>query len=276
MKSIARAGLFALGLATALAVPARGQSPAAAPADEPAPEALARGWFEQAFGGAVLEIWQTEWAGESLSYGVARRWAEGRPEIFLHILAPRAYEELNFLLRERDEKRFEILYYRTPKLFPAGQKAARVMPIAKPGPMERLPFAPGLPAIADLVPPDAGDYAWARLADVRIQGADCRVIEGRPLRDDLGFDRVRLSLARQTGVALDTDWFQGERRVRRVTTRPADVREEDGRFLPSRRSVEQPGQDTQVFENLRLMIDPVFPEQQFTTQNLKTGRFPTY
>jgi hypothetical protein len=272
MERIARACLVAL----ALALPARAQSPAEAPPAEPAPEALAQAWFDQLFGGDAFEIWQTEWSGESLSYGVARRWQEGRPELFVHIVAPRAYDELNFLLRERDEQRFEILYYRTPKLFPGGSKTARVMPIAKPGPLERLPFAPGLPVIAELVPAHSGEYTWSRLPATRIKTADCRVIEGRPLAADRGFDRVVLALARETGVALDTKWFQGASLVRHVTTAPADVRDEDGRFLPIRRSVEQPGQEIQDFVSLRLMLDPVFPEQLFTTQNLKTGRFPTY
>lgn len=275
MPWIARGAVATLALAIALCAQAQATDDSA-PA-EPAPQALAQAWFEQRFGGDGLEYWRTEWAGESLHYAVAWRWPEGRPEIFVHILAPRAYDELNFLLRERDERRFEVLYYRTPELFPAGSKTARVMPIAKPVPLERLPIAPGLPAIAELVPMRADEYTWSRrLPDVRIKTADCRVIEGRPLAADLGFDRVEFTLARQTGVALDTKWFQGANLVRRVTTSPADLRDEEDRYLPTRRSVEQPGQETQVFVSVRLMLDPVFPEQLFTTQNLKTGRFPTY
>jgi hypothetical protein len=54
------------------------------------------------------------------------------------------------------------------------------------------------------------------------------------------------------------------------------VRDYEGRFLPTRRSVERPGSDTQVFSLIRLMLDPVLPDQLFTTQNLKLGRFPSY
>jgi hypothetical protein len=272
MGTIVRACLLVISLALG----ARAQGPAETPAAEPAPEALAQAWFDQLFAGDVVQIWETEWAGGTLHYGVARRWIGGRPEIFLHIIAPRAYEELNFLLRERDEKRIEILYYRTPELFPGGKKAARVMPVANPGPMERLPFAPGLPAIAELLPARADEYTWKRLADVRTKTADCRLIEGAPRKPDLGFDRIVLALDRKTGVALDTRWYLGANLVRHVTSAPSDVRDEGGRMLPRRHSVGQPGSETQNFVSIRLMLDPVFPEQQFTTQNLKTGRFPTY
>jgi len=261
-------------LVLALATPVRAETVESAA--EPAPEALAQAWFDQLFGGDSIELWETEWGGTSLRYGVARRWQAGRPEVFVRVLAPRAYDELSFLLRERPGDRFEVLYYRTPKLFPAGRKAARVMPVARPTPLERLPFAPGLPAIAELEPARATDYDFRRLPDATVAGMACRVLEGRPHVAELGFDRIVLSLARETGVALDTKWFAGEVLVRRVTTAPVDVRNESGRFLPTRRSVEQPDVEAQVFVSVRLMLDPVFPETLFTTQNLKAGRFPSY
>ena len=245
-------------------------------AAEPTPEALAQAWFDQLFGGNAIEYWTTEWAGGELVFAVARRWQAGRPEVFVHLLAPRAYAELNLLLRDRAEGRLELLYYRTPKLFPAGAKAARVMPASMPTPLERLPFADGLPALADIAPARASDYAFTRLPDTRVANQLCRVIEGRPHATDLGFDRIRLSLAHETGVALETAWLLGEKLVRRVEVEPSAVRDYEGRFLPTRRSVERAGTDTQVFALARLMLDPVLPDQLFTTQNLKLGRFPSY
>jgi hypothetical protein len=243
---------------------------------EPAPEALAQAWFDQRWGGDAVELWTTEWSGQSLSYGVARHWEAGRPQVFVAILAPHTYVELNFLLREREDASLEVLYYRTPKLFPLGRKTARVMPIAHPTPLERLPFAPGLPAISEVEPVRASDYAFTRLPDATVAKQPCRLIAGRPHATDLGFERVVYALSRETGVALETTWFAKDKAVRRVTTLPSDVRDEDGRFLPVRRTVDVLGLETQHFVRTRLMLDPVFPDRQFTTQNLKTGRFPSY
>jgi hypothetical protein len=265
---------FVLLVALALWTPAA--TVRAESAAEPTPEALAQGWFDRLHGGNAIEFWTTEWGGGEVVFALARRWQEGRPEIFFHILAPRAYDELNFLLRERDAGRLELLYYRTPKMFPAGRKAARVMPASVPTPLQRLPFAAGLPAIVDIEPARASDYSFTRLPDARVANRDCRVIEGRPLASGLGFDRVRLSLAHETGVALETAWLQEEKLVLRVEVDPSSVRDYDGRFLPTRRSVERPGAGTQVFSLTRLMLDPVLPDQLFTTQNLKLGHFPSY
>ena len=256
-------------LASAGAVRAEGEA-------EPPPEALAQAWFDQLWGADAVELWTTDWSGQTLSYGVARHWEAGRPLVFVRILAPHTYVELNFLLLERDDSRLEISYYRTPKLFPQGKKTARVMSVGPITRLDRLPFAPGLPAVADVEPVRASDYTFTRLPDEIVAKKPCRVIEGRPHATDLGFDRVVYSLARETGVALETKWFANGKAVRRVTTLPMDVRDEGGRFLPTRRTVDQLGLEAQHFVMSRLMLDPVFPDKQFTTQNLKTGRFPSY
>jgi hypothetical protein len=264
--------LFAL----ILAFLASGSAARAEGETEPPPEALAQAWFDQLWGADAVELWTTDWSGQSLSYGVARHWQAGRPEVFVSVLAPHTYVELNFLLRERDDARLEILYYRTPKLFPLGRKAARVMPVGTTTPLERLPFAPGMPAISEIRPVRAADYTFTRLPDEIVAKQPCRVIEARPRATDLGFDRVVYSLARETGVALETRWFDRGKPLRRVTTRPSEVRDESGRFLPARLTVDHVGLETQQFVLKRLMLDPVFPDKQFTTQNLKMGRFPSY
>lgn len=263
-------------LATALALVAAAPSARAEEPAEPSAEAIARGWFDQLFGASSTEVWSTEWSGGEIVFALARRWQDGRPETFLHLVSPRAYDELNFLLRDRDASRLELLYYRTPKLWKAGAKAARVMPAVVPSPIGRLPFAPGLPTLAEIQPPQITDYAFTRLPDQIVANAPCRVIEARPHAAGLGFDRVRYSLAQETGVALETAWWLGEALVRRIAVAPGDVRDYSGRFLPTRRSVERPGSGTQVYELGQLMLDPPFPDQLFTTQNLKAGRFPSY
>lgn len=245
-------------------------------ADEPGAEALAEAWLSQRFGGDAVEIWRTEWAARELVYGVARRWQTAHPEVVVRVLKPHQYTEVGFLVRERSDARTEVLYYRSPKLFPAGKKAARVMPFSKPDPLERLPFAPGLPALSLVWPGRTADYTFTRLPDADVAGQPCRRIEGRPRAADPGFDVFVAALSRETGVALDTQWLRKGNLVRRVTTAPEDVKDYDGRLVPTRLLVEVPGNESQEYRLEKLMIDAVLPDPFFATQNLKTGRFPSY
>ena len=77
-------------------------------------------------------------------------------------------------------------------------------------------------------------------------------------------------------MALETTWFKADEIVRRVAVDPADVRDYDGRFLPTRRTVERPGNSAQIFSQSSLRLDPPLPDQLFATQNLKLGHFPSY
>ena len=260
-------------LALALALPAAAQD--AAP--EPSAEALAAAWFEQRFGENAVEVWSTTWAAQTLVYGVARRWTAGKPEVLLRILKPHQYEELGFLMRRvSSDDRLQIVYYRTPKLFPGGRKAARVMTIAKPDLIERLPFVAGLPVIGTVYPAKVEDFVFERRPDQEISGQPCRVIAGRLKKPEETWDSFVASLSRKSGVALDTQWLRRGKLVRRVIAAPEDVKDFDGHALADRVVVEIPGQDNQEFKLLNLRIDPAMPDQLFADSNLKTGRFPSY
>ncbi len=268
-----RSTLAWLAVVAGLALPA--PAPAQSGAADPPPEALVQGWLDQLYGGDSVGIWRTEWAGGELVYGVARRWNLGKPEVFLHIFTPVRFDEMNYLLRERPDARMELLYYRSPKLFSRGAKTARVMPTTVPPPLERLPFVEGLPALVDVKPPDVADFTFTRLPDARVANRPCRVVEGRPRSAELGFDRVRFSLANETGVALETVWFAGDEILRRVVIEPGDVADYDGRYVAKRFSVERLASATQIYTLSSLRIDPAFPDVLFTTQNLKLGHFPS-
>jgi hypothetical protein len=84
------------------------------------------------------------------------------------------------------------------------------------------------------------------------------------------------SLARDSNIALETRFLRGEKWVRRVTIASTDIDRTDSRPVARRRSVEWPGEATQVLTLERFSLDPVFPDQLFTSSNLRTGRFPSY
>ena len=250
---------------------------AAARADtEPTAAELAALATEQAFGGDAVEVWKSEWQGQEITYGVARRWQSGQLQVLLRVFTPHKYEALSFLLRPRKGGLPAIEYYRSPKLFPPSAKTGRTLDVQVASPIERLPFAPGLPTPSDLWPARASDFQLARLPDSEIDGKPCRVLEQRLRTRDGAYDRIVTSLARDSNVALETLFLRGEKWVRRVTIASADVDRTDARPVARRRSVERPGEATQVLTLERFSPDPVFPDQLFTSSNLRTGRFPSY
>lgn len=230
----------------------------------------------QAFGANAIEVWTTEWSGQALTFGVARRWQSGQVAVLLHVFEPHKYEPLAFLLRPRKSGLPAIEYFRSPKLFKLDPKSGRTLEIQVASPIERLPFAPGLPTLADLWPPRAADFQVARLPDTEIDGKPCRVLEQRLRRRDGAYDRIVTSLARDSNLALETRFLRGNRLVRRVTIAWHDIDRSDARPVARRRSVERPGEATQVLTLERFSLDPVFPDQLFTSSNLRAGRFPSY
>lgn len=246
-------------------------------ADEAATAAeLAALATEQAFGASAVEVWKSEWHGQEITFGVARRWQSGRVEVLLHVFTPHKYEALSFLLRPRQSGMPAIEYYRSPKLFPIDPKSGRTLDIQVASPIERLPFAPGLPALSDLWPLRTSGFQLARLPDSEIDGKPCRVLEQRLRSSDGAYDRIVTSLARDSNIALETRFLRGEKWVRRVTIASTDIDRTDSRPVARRRSVEWPGEATQVLTLERFSLDPVFPDQLFTSSNLRTGRFPSY
>ena len=116
------------------------------------------------------------------------------------------------------------------------------MPTSVPDPLERLAVRGGLPAIVDVEPARAADYTFTRLPDARVANRALPRDRGPPVATDLGFDRRRASRWRARRVWRSRpSWLQAATLVRRVDVDPADVRDYDGRFLPTRRSVERPG-----------------------------------
>ena len=103
------------------------------------------------------------------------------------------------------------------------------------------------------------------------------MVVGRPAEGrDLGFDRIELAISQRTGVPLRTVYYQGEKEIRSLTTAAADVKEFDGRFLPTRRTVRTA--DGTVAQVLLRQHDTEreVKRRVFTRQSLKTQRFPKF
>ncbi|HTO69878.1 MAG TPA: outer membrane lipoprotein-sorting protein [Myxococcota bacterium] len=263
-----------LALALALACLAGATRSGAA---EPAAPELAKRAEAAAFGTDAVEVWKTEWSGEALTFGVARRHENGKFELFLRVFAPHKYEPLSYLFLPDPGGAPLVQYYRSQRIFPLGARTNRTLEVEIASAIERLPFVPGLPALDDLWPRRADRFAFARLADEKADdGTPCRVLESRPREPDGAYDRIVTLLARDSDVALESRFYLGDRLVRRVTVSPSDVEMSDGHSVVKRRTIDPPSGDSQVLTLERFSLDPVFPDQLFTTQNLRAGRFPSY
>jgi len=82
-------------------------------------------------------------------------------------------------------------------------------------------------------------------------------------------------VARDSDLSLESRFYLGDKLVRRVASAAKDVDTSGERPVIRRRVVEQPGDADQVLSLERFSPDPVFPDQLFTSQNLRTGRFPS-
>lgn len=243
--------------------------------DEPNAAQLAALANERAFGTNAVEVWKSEWQNFEVSYGVARRWTGGKLEVFVRVFEPHKYDPLSFLLRARDDGGPGIEYFRSPKLFGIDARSGRTLDVVVASPIERLPFVPGLPALAELWPQRLADFELARQPDRESDGKPCRVLEERLRHSDGDYDRIVTLLARDSSLALETQYLRGERLVRRVTVLASDIENGEAPHV-RRRTVERPGEVDQVFTLENFNLDPVLPDQLFTSSNLRTGRFPSY
>ena len=244
--------------------------------DEPNAPQLAIDIIQHAFAGDVIEIWKSEWSGAELSFAVGRHWQAGKPRVRLQVLGPHKYDSLAFLIQPRPQGGPGFIYYRSSKLFPPGSQSDRSTDLEVASPIERLPFAPGLPSTMELWPMRLSDYTLTRLPDSTISGKPCRVLEWKLRRSDGDYDRIVTTVAHDSNLALDTQYLRGNHLVRRVTVLPTDIDHTGSRPVVRRRTVERPGDPPQVFMLESFSLDPVFPDEFFTSSNLRTGRFPSY
>jgi hypothetical protein len=232
------------------------------------PEA-AEAYFAQVHRFDALEAYEATLGSRRVQFVVARRWKDGRAQLLVDIRSPRSFEKVAFLFLQNRERSDDFFVYWPPLRrvlrVTAAELETSMLPIGR------------LMTLGDLRPTLPGELIHSPLPDTEVEGEPCWVVESRPSGRRLGFDRMVLEISRRTGVALRTRFFNGEREIRRILVSPEDVRLFDDRYLPVRRRVEIPTDDTTAEVVLRnLMIDPPLPDQLFSKQSLITQRFPSF
>lgn len=255
--------------------PAPQPGAAAAPPSRPSAAALARRAFAQLHGFDALEAYEGRGSATSMDFAVARKWSLRGARIALYVERPAHLDELAFLMLQHRGGGEDLFIYLTPQIFPRGY-AGRVRRLPGPRMDYALPNGGPMPLL-EFRPLDPEGFDFRHLAPAAVEAEPCDVIEGRPTRRGLGFDRLVLTLSRRTGVALRSRYFRGERELRRVEVAPGDVTRHAYGWLPSRRKIYAPNGRLSAELILRnLVVDPQLPDSLFTHRALRFQRFPSF
>ncbi len=228
--------------------------------------ALGDGHFARLYGFDALEAYRARRGRASASFVVMRRWQGGQAQVLIDVREPSSFRKWAILMLQRGHRSDDLFAY-----IPAWRRVQRL----NPGLLQQPIF--DLISLGDLRPISPGELAYVRLPNERVEGELCVVLEGRPLHRGLGFERVELALSGESGFALRTRYFRGDREMRRVLISPGDLRRFGGRELPSRRRilVDPEGEPT-VVDLVNVMVDPLLPARLFSPQSLKSQHFPSF
>jgi hypothetical protein len=238
-------------------------------ARSPSGEELAERWFEQSLGFDALEAYEARSGNFTIGFVVARKWGPAGQRMLVDVVDPPELKDYAFLFLPHPGPSLDTWIY-----LPFLRKVWRIpsIVIELPVPTAGVTFPIG--ALRRFRP---GELEHERLPDQVQGGASCYVVESRPTDPGAGFERMRLVLSKESGVALETTFFRDGRELQRTTVAPEHVRQFSGRWLPVRRHVEQAdggGSGELVLRNL--MVQPELPDRLFTQHNLRVQRFPFF
>lgn len=245
--------------------------------DLPDPTALAERFFERLYGFDALEAYEVRGGRVPIHFALARRWREGKAEIFIKIQAPRAVSKWAVLLRHSG-RRSDDLFVFVPYIGSDG-RVFRVTAILA----QEQALSGGLP-LGEISPIAPGELAYARLPDRQVGGEPCYVVAGEPRHRGLGFERVELAISPESGMALESRYYAGSRETRRVLISPDEIGDFGERRLPVRRrivmsaSLDPETDKPRIVELIlrNLVLEPNLPDWLFTKHNLRVQHFPSF
>jgi len=240
---------------------------------------IAEGWFEQSHGFDGLEAYEIAGPLDRFDFAVARKWDGRTVKVLFYITEPKVLDEVSVLiLREPDRPRY-VFAYMTPQLYdwlPPGVplQRGRVVRMHANGSLANGSANQISREATHLFLP--GDFEHVRLADQRVAGEVCSVIESRPATHMRGLTRMELFVSQRTGVPLRTVYYQGNTELRRVTVSPEDVHLYGARWLPTHRKI-RTADGTEAELVLRNLVqDAPLPDRLFTRRTLREQSFPSF
>ncbi|HTO70567.1 MAG TPA: outer membrane lipoprotein-sorting protein [Myxococcota bacterium] len=265
-------------VAFALGPSARGDEPAQSPRDDdavPAPaapvdaRALAESYFDETERFDALLTYEVKRGPASSVFSIARRWRAGLAELLIDIREPASFDKWAMLLRETRGGSDDLFLY-------AGDATNRRVVRLASAHLERQAVFE-LFSIGDYRPTPRGELEYETAPDAEIDTVPCRAVVARTPHSFVGFDKVELYFAADTGLLLQSRFFRDGREVRRLSTTPADYRDIGGHRLPFHRVARRwaDGGETEIVLQ-RAVETPDLPDELFTDFNLRVQHFPKF
>ena len=142
--------------------------------------------------------------------------------------------------------------------------------------LERHPFF-GMLAIGDYRPTSRGELSYTAGPDEPSGDVPCRVVIGTTPTPYLGFDRVELVFAKSSGLLLEERYYDGEKMTRKLTSKPEDFREVEGRRIAFKRVARTwPDEGPTEIALVHMLETPDLPDNLFSSLNLRKQHFPEF
>jgi len=232
-------GLLALlWLAACAGVPS-GRDDAADPSDAGA-RRLAESWFAR---GRLDALEAYALADGSAGFGLARKRQGDELRVLLYVVQPAHLDEVAYLMLRRSGAT-EVFTYATPQLYEAGRAGGvRTRTVIR---VTHLGARWGLGAAADLAarllePVLPGEVVYRDAGAEVLEGEPCLRVDAEPRGALHGATRVELAISQQSGVALRTRYYAGERVLGSIHVRPEDIVEGPAGAVPQRWRLEPVG-----------------------------------
>lgn len=234
------------------------------------PAALAEAYFDETERFDALSTYESRRGPLRMLFTLSRRWRDGLAELLFDVREPQAYDHFALLARQTRAGSDDLFAY-------LGEYTERRVRRLSAPDLERQAIF-NLFALGDFRPIAPGELRYEAAPDASVDGTPCRVVIGRPTtHDTLGFDRIELAFAADTGLLLESRYFRGEQEFRRISIAPEDYAVHDGRRLPMRRIARSWGDSGQTELMLKSVLPtPELPDELFSHRNLVVQRFPKF
>ena len=253
---------LALALVTAaLAAPAA----AAIPDD---PTELAEAYFDESERFDAFVTYEVRRGPIRALFTLARRWTDGLAELLFDVREPTSFRKWALLARQTRGGSDDLFAY-------LGESTGRRVRRFSAPQLERQALY-SVFALGDFRPFARGELRYEAAPDAVVADTPCRVVIGHP-KASLGFDRVELAFAADTGLLLESRYFRRGKEFRRISIPPGAYESHDGRRLPMLRIARSwPDSGETELVTQRVLPTEDLPDELFSHKNLVAQRFPDF